>query len=276
MSPSPRRPMTIRKVLRRKGKRPLSMLTAYDAPTAHLLDEAGVDMILVGDSVGNVVLGQPDTLGVTVDDIVHHCAAVTRGAQRPLVVADMPFMGASISRERALENAARLVSEGRAAAVKIEGAGPLVPTIEAIVQAGIPVMGHLGLTPQFVHALGGYRYQGKTDAEADAIVEAARALDAAGVFSIVLECVPAEVAARVTEAVDAVTIGIGAGEGCDGQVLVFHDLLGLNPGLVPSFVKPTADLRGAALQGLAAWIEAVNERRSTPELGDNPSAEGAV
>lgn len=270
------KPVTIRTVLRQKGKRPLSMLTAYDFPTARLLEEAGVDMILVGDSVGNVILGLPDTLGVSMDTMVHHTRAVTRGATAPLVVADMPFLAAGVTREEAIRNAGRLLSEGGARAVKIEGGRAMAPTIRAVVEAGIPVMGHLGLTPQFVHQLGGYRYQGKTEAAAAEILAAAEALAEAGVFSLVLECVPPELAARITAAVPVPTIGIGAGEDCDGQVLVFHDLLGLNPGKVPAFVKPTADLRGAARAGLEAWLAAVGERRSTPELGDNPSAEGAV
>lgn len=270
------KPVTTRKILRKKGKAPVTMLTAYDAPTARILEEAGIEMILVGDSVGNVVLGHPDTLPVTMDTMVHHAAAVRRGCSGPLIVADMPFMSASISRERALENSARLMAEGGAHAVKIEGAGPLVETIAAIVQAGIPVVGHLGLTPQFVHTLGGYRYQGKTEDEAAELLRQAKALDEAGIFALVLECVPAELAAEITAAVRAVTIGIGAGEGCDGQVLVFHDLVGLNFGKVPAFVKPTGRIGEAAVAAVKDWADAVRERRSTPELGENPSAEGAV
>ncbi len=274
--PKARKPVTVRTVVRRKGKRPLSMLTAYDYPTACLLEASGIDMILVGDSVGNVILGYRDTLRVTMDDMVRHTRAVTRGARTPLVVADMPFMSCSVSREAALANAGRLIAEGGAGAVKIEGAGALVDTIAAIVEAGIPVMGHLGLTPQFVHQLGGYRYQGKTEAEAGRLIEAARALDRAGVFALVLECVPPSLAEAVTREVSAVTIGIGAGDTCDGQVLVFHDLLGLNPRKVPAFVKPTAELGKAASGGIEAWIQAVQARTSTPPMGEDPSAEGAV
>ena len=270
------KPVTIRTVLRRKGKRPLAMLTAYDFPTARVLEEAGVDMILVGDSLGNVVLGLKDTLAVTLDDIIRHCAAVCRGAPSPLVVADMPFLTGSLGDQEAVRAAGRLVAEGGAQAVKLEGGSDYADTVRAIVRAGIPVMAHIGLTPQFVHQLGGYRYQGKTEKSADRLLQAAKDLEEAGAFSIVLECVPEELAGRITEALRIPTIGIGAGEAVDGQVLVFHDLLGLNAGHVPAFVKPTADLRGVAVGGVKAWLEAVEKRESTPELGANPSAEGAV
>ncbi len=270
------KPVTIRTVLRRKNKRPLSMLTVYDYPTACILEAAGVDMILVGDSLGNVVLGYSDTLKVTVDDIVHHCAAVSGGAPTPLIVADMPFLGASLSLRDTVLNAGRLIAEGGAQAVKIEGGSKQAPHIAEVVQAGIPVMGHLGLTPQFVHQLGGYRYQGKTEKSAALMKQAALDLVEAGVFSIVLECVPEELAREISESIPVPTIGIGAGEACDGQVLVFHDLLGLNPGKVPSFVKPTADLKSLALAGVNSWLSAVEAKESTPALGENPSAEGAV
>jgi 3-methyl-2-oxobutanoate hydroxymethyltransferase len=270
------KPVTIRNVLRRKGKRPLSMLTAYDYPTACVLEEAGVDMILVGDSVGNVVLGLKDTISVTMDDMVRHCAAVSRGAPTPLVVGDMPFLTGSQGNAEAVRAAGRLLAEGGAQAVKLEGGSDYAETVHAIVRAGIPVMAHIGLTPQFVHQLGGYRYQGKTEKSAEKLLQAAKDLEDAGAFSIVLECVPEKVAGRITEALRIPTIGIGAGEAVDGQVLVFHDLLGLNAGHVPAFVKPTADLRSVAVGGVKQWLEAVEKKESTPELGANPSAEGAV
>lgn len=270
------KPVTIRTVLRAKGKRPLSMLTAYDTPTASVLEAAGVDMILVGDSLGNVMLGAPSTLEVTLDDMVRHTRAVTRGAPTPLVVADMPFLTASISEADAVRNAGRLLAEGQAQAVKLEGGSDYASTVARIVRAGIPVMGHIGLTPQFVHQLGGYRYQGKTKKSAERLVQAARDLEDAGAFSLVLECVPDELAREITETLKIPTIGIGAGEGTDGQVLVYHDLLGLNPGHVPAFVRPTKDLRSQALEGVKTWLERVQTRTSTPPLGDNPSAEGAL
>lgn len=268
--------MTVRSVLRRKGKGVLTMLTAYDFPSASILEAAEVDMILVGDSVGNVILGFPDTLRVTMEHMLHHTAAVSRTVTGPLVVGDMPFMSCTVSREDALRNAGRMLAEGGAHCVKVEGGQEVAATIAALVAAGIPVVGHIGLTPQYVHQLGGYRYQGRTEPEAIRLLEDAKAVEAAGAFAIVLECIPESVANQITAELAIPTIGIGAGDGCDGQVLVFHDLLGLNPRKVPSFVRPTADLRTAAVEAVKAWCLAVRERRSTPALGENPSAEGAV
>lgn len=208
------------------GKK-LSMLTAYDYSTASLLDAAGINGILVGDSLGNVILGYEDTISVTMEDMIHHGAAVARGAKNALVVVDMPFMSYQGSVYDALNNAGRLMKEGRANAVKLEGGMEVVPQIKAIVQAGIPVMGHLGLTPQSINAFGGYKVQGKDEAAAQKLLDDAKAIADAGVFAIVLECVPSALAQMVTEAVDVPTIGIGAGAGCDGQILVYQDMLGM-------------------------------------------------
>ncbi|RDE15713.1 MAG: 3-methyl-2-oxobutanoate hydroxymethyltransferase, partial [Candidatus Thorarchaeota archaeon] len=220
--------MTTHKIrqLKEKGKK-IVMLTAYDAPTASILSECGVDMILVGDSVGNALLGYESTIPVTLDDIIHHCAAVARAHPDSLIIGDMPFMTYKVSEEQALENCARMLQEGGAEAVKIEGAGRIAEIVRSVVDAGIPVMGHIGLTPQSIFQLGGYRVQGRTADMADVLVEEARSLEAAGVFSIVIELVPTETAQRITEAVSIPTIGIGAGPHCDGQVLVLWDMLGL-------------------------------------------------
>ena len=225
-----------------KGKTKLSMLTAYDYTTALFFDAAGVDMLLVGDSVGMVVLGRDDTLSVTVDEIIHHCRAVANGAKRSLVVADMPFMSYEVSVEDALRNAARIMVEGGARAVKIEGAGRVLPQVRALVDSGIPVVGHLGLTPQRIAELGGFKVQGKSALNALNIIKEAKDLENAGCFAIVLEAVPAPVAAKITELLSIPTIGIGAGAACDGQVLVAHDILGLYPNFKPKFVKQYAQL----------------------------------
>jgi 3-methyl-2-oxobutanoate hydroxymethyltransferase len=217
------------------------MLTAYDCPTGRLADQAGVDVVLVGDSVGSVVLGLRNAIGVTLDQMIHHCAAVSRGVERALLVVDMPFMGHKISAEQALTNAARLMQEGWAEAVKVEGGEEIAPTVARLVSAGIPVMGHIGLTPQSLHQLGGYRVQGRTDREVERLLADAHALADAGVFALVVELVLATVGRRLTNAVTVPTIGIGAGPHCDGQVLVLHDLLGLQR--VPKrFVKAYAQL----------------------------------
>jgi len=226
-----------------KGGQPLVMVTAYDAPTARIADDAGVDVILVGDSVAMVVLGYDDTLQVTVDDMAHHVGAVARARPRALVVADMPWLSYHLSTEDAVRNAAVLVRAG-AAAVKLEGGRQRVEVVRALVDAQIPVMGHLGLTPQSVHALGGYRVQGQQTEAATALVEDARALAGAGCFAIVLECVPREVARLITAEVPVPTIGIGAGPDCDAQVLVWQDMAGLRTGKMAKFVKQYADLAG--------------------------------
>jgi len=236
----------------RTGSDPLVMVTAYDAPGARMADEAGVDLILVGDSLAMVVLGYDDTLAVTVDDMAHHVAAVARTSPRPLVVADLPWMSYHVSAAETVQNAARLVRSG-AAAVKLEGGTKRVPMVEAIVDAEIPVMGHLGLTPQSVHAMGGFKVQAKEAAAAEALVAEARALVDAGVFSIVLEGVPDTVGRLVTEAVPVPTIGIGAGPSCDGQVLVLHDVLGLEDRVLPKFVRRYASLKADGVAALAAF-----------------------
>lgn len=239
------RPVSIHDLRKSKerGDR-FAMLTAYDYPSAQILDEAGVPVILVGDSLGMVVLGHDSTVPVTVEDMIHHTRAVARGARRALVVADMPFGSFQWSLEEGLRNAGRLLKEGGAGAVKVEGGQPVVELTARLVTAGVPVMGHLGLTPQSVNQFGGFKVQAREEAAADRLLADAQALEAAGAFAIVLECVPSEVGTRVTDAIAIPTIGIGAGPGTDAQVLVFHDLLGLTTGPLPRFVKAYADLRG--------------------------------
>ena len=237
-------------VLARKGKSKLTMVTAYDAPSARIAERAGVDMILVGDSLAEVVLGYEDTLSVTVDDMIHHTAAVTRTHPQALVVADMPWLSYHVSVEDAVRNAGRFIREAKAGAVKLEGGRKRLPVISAILAAEIPVMGHLGLTPQSVHAFGGYKVQGKSESAARELIADARALAEAGVFAIVLECVPSMLARMITEQIAVPTIGIGAGPDCDGQVLVFHDVLGLHHGRQPKFVRRYASLADSATDAL--------------------------
>ena len=242
------------------GADPIVMVTAYDAPSARIADEAGVDIILVGDSVAMVVLGYDDTLQVTTADMAHHVAAVARVQPRPLVVGDLPWMSYHTSISEAVQNAATLVRAG-AQAVKLEGGRKRLPVVEAMIHAEIPVMGHLGLTPQSVHAMGGYRVQGKAVDAAEALVDEARALADAGCFSIVLEGVPDQVARLVTDAVPVPTIGIGAGPFCDGQVLVFHDLLGIEDRITPKFVRRYASLKADAVEAMARFADDVRRRR---------------
>ena len=237
----------------------LTMLTAYDYSMAKLMDEAGVNAILVGDSLGMVMLGYEDTLSVTMDDMVHHTAAVTRGAKNALVVADMPFLSYQVSVEEAVRNAGRLIKEGRAQAVKLEGGSVMVPQVKAIVAASIPVMGHIGLTPQSVNAFGGFKVQGKSQEAAQKLIDDARALEEAGAFAIVLECVPAKLAEKITAAVSIPTIGIGAGAGCDGQVLVYQDMLGMFSDFVPKFVKRFGDVGTMMKEAFQGYIKEVNE-----------------
>jgi 3-methyl-2-oxobutanoate hydroxymethyltransferase len=231
---------TVLELKRKKGER-LAMLTAYDFPTARLVAEAGVDLILVGDSLGMVVLGYDSTVPVTVEDMVHHTKATRRGAPDAFVIADMPFLSYATVPE-ALANAARLMKEARADSVKLEGGVEVVPIVEALVRAGVPVLGHVGLTPQTASALGGYKLQGKDEAQARRIVEDAVALEAAGCWGVVLELVPAPLAKLITGRTAIPTIGIGAGADCDGQVLVFHDMVGLFSGFTPTFVKRYAEV----------------------------------
>ncbi len=248
----------VRKV--RAGADPIVMVTAYDAPGARIADAAGVDVILVGDSLAMVVLGYDDTLQVTVDDIAHHTAAVARAKPAPLIVADLPWMSYHVSVEDTVRNAARLVRAG-AQALKLEGGRKRLPMVEAIVQAEVPVMGHVGLTPQSMHAMGGFKVQAKSSEAALGLVADAKALAHAGCFAIVLEGVPTEVARLVTDAVDVPTIGIGAGPHCDGQVLVFHDLLGIEDRIAPKFVRRYASVRDDAVGAVARFADDVRSRR---------------
>lgn len=249
--------VTVPDVIAAKGSRRLTELTAYDYPTAQWVDQSGVDMILVGDSLAMVVLGHEDTLSVGMEEMIHHTRAVSRGAGRALVIGDMPFLSYQASVEQAVMNAGRFLKEGRAQAVKLEGGRRILPQIEAIVAAGIPVQGHLGLTPQSAAQFGGFKVQGKTAEAARAILDDAQALARAGCFSIVLEAIPAPIAARITEAVPVPTIGIGAGPDCDGQVLVVHDVLGLFERFVPRFVKRYAHLGEGIREALARFKEEV-------------------
>jgi 3-methyl-2-oxobutanoate hydroxymethyltransferase len=244
----------------REGGEPLVMVTAYDAPSARVVDAAGADMILVGDSLAMVVLGYDDTLQVTTEDMVHHVAAVARTKPRALVVGDLPWMSYHVSREETVRNAAALMRAG-AGAVKLEGGRKRLDAVAAILDTEIPVMGHLGLTPQSIHALGGFRVQGKQLESARAIVDDAVALAEAGCFALVLECVPDGVARMVTDAVEIPTIGIGAGRHCDGQVLVYHDILGLEDRTLPKFVRRYADLREEATTAVTAFVADVREGR---------------
>lgn len=246
---------TIIDLLGRKGQQPVSMLTAYDYNTARTIDEAGIDMILVGDSLGNVMLGYENTLAVTVDDMIHHGKAVCRGAKQAFVVIDMPFMSYQASVEEAVRNAGRIMKETNCQAVKLEGGVEYADRIKAIVQAGIPVVAHIGLTPQSFNALGGYKVQGKSLEQAQKLIQDAEAVAEAGAFAITLECVPAPLAKLITEQTDALTIGIGAGNGCDGQVLVYQDMLGYTGGFVPKFVKQYADLHSVMLEAFKQYKE---------------------
>ncbi len=238
---------------------PLVVLTAYDVPTATAAEAGGVDALLVGDSLGNVLLGYESTLRVTMDEMLHHARAVGRARQRALLIADMPWLSYHLDSADAVRNAARFVREAGADAVKLEGGAKRVPAIRAILDAEIPVMGHLGLTPQSVLRIGGYKVQGRSEEQARELLEDAQALSAAGVFAIVLEGVPCEIAARITREVEVPTIGIGAGPECDGQVLVFHDLLGMLAGPSPKFVRRYAELQQQQSAAIRAWAQDVRE-----------------
>ncbi|MEW6240459.1 MAG: 3-methyl-2-oxobutanoate hydroxymethyltransferase [Chloroflexota bacterium] len=249
--------------LRQKKERgqPITMLTAYDYPTALAMDQAGVDAILVGDSLGMVVLGYENTLPVTMEEMLHHSRAVSRGAKFALLIGDMPFMSYQVSVEEAVRNAGRFLQQAGMDAVKLEGGRERADAVRAIVGAGIPVMGHLGLTPQSVHQLGGFRPQGKTASAAKRLLEDALLLEEAGCFSLVLESVPARLAELVSQRLSIPTIGIGAGAGCDGQVLVTHDLLGLSDRFTPKFVKKYADLHGEMQRAFGEYIAEVQARQ---------------
>lgn len=251
--------ITVPGVVARKGGDRLAMLTAYDYCVAGIADAGGVDMVLVGDSLAMVGLGQRDTLAVGMDAMVHHTRAVSRAVKHALVVGDMPFMSYQSSPQKAVENAGRFLAEGRAGAVKVEGGARMLPAVEAIIRADIPVMGHIGLTPQSLAALGGFKAQAKTAHAAELLVEDAIKLEQAGCFSIVLEAVPAPIAKMVTDAVGVPTIGIGAGPHCDGQVLVTHDLLGLFDRFTPKFVKQYAQLGKTAVSAVESYVSEVRQ-----------------
>ncbi len=252
-------PITLNEIRSKKkaGSR-ITMLTAYDYSTAVLVDQAGVDMILVGDSLGMVILGYDSTVPVTMEDMLHHASAVRRGVNRAIVVGDMPFMSYQVSQEEALRNAGRFIKEAGCHAVKLEGGVAMADTVERIVKAGIPVMGHIGLTPQTATALGGFKVQGRDEDSARQLIQDARALAQAGAFSLVLECVPSGLAEAITKEINIPTIGIGAGPHCDGQVLVTNDLLGLFPKFVPKFVKKYANLAPVIQDALTQFINDVS------------------
>jgi 3-methyl-2-oxobutanoate hydroxymethyltransferase len=241
-----------------EGRR-FAMLTAYDFLSARILDEAGIPILLVGDSLGMVMLGYPNTLPVTLDDMIHHAKAVARGSRQALLVGDMPFMSYHESAEQAIASAGRFIQEGGMHAVKLEGGGRVIEYTRRLTELGIPVMAHLGLTPQFVHQMGGFKVQGKTDAQAKRILADAKALEEAGAFSIVLEGVPSTLAGRVTSSVHIPTIGIGAGPQCDGQVLVFHDFIGLTTGKAPKFVKRYANLADEITRAAQSFADDVRK-----------------
>jgi len=238
--------------MKQKNKK-IAELTAYDHPFAKIADEAGIHIILVGDSLGNVIQGEPNTLGVTMDEMVYHTRLVTKAAETALVVADMPFMSYQTSTEEAIANAGRFLKESRAAAVKLEGGASVSHIIRALTEAGIPVQGHIGLLPQSVHQMGGYRVQ----RDEDRLLADAKEVEAAGAFSVVLEGIPAAISAKITESLNIPTIGIGAGPDCDGQVLVMHDLLGIRTGRLPKFVKQYANLRESAVSGIQTYVREV-------------------
>lgn len=270
---------TLRKM--KADQQPIVMITAYDYPSAKLVDEAGVDVILVGDSLGMVVLGYDSTIPVTLRDMIHHTGAVVRGTNRAMVVSDMPFLTYQGSIDETLKNAGRLMQESGAQAIKMEGGAFLAETVFRCTQAGIPVMGHLGLTPQSVHQLGGYKVQGKTEETAKRMLDDARSLEEAGAFAIVLECVPDSLARRITESVSIPTIGIGAGNSCDGQVLVFHDLLQYASTLQPKFVKTYGNVGDEILESVKKYAVEVRHRlfprkEHTFYSSDHPSDSGQV
>ncbi|WP_028610568.1 3-methyl-2-oxobutanoate hydroxymethyltransferase [Paenibacillus harenae] len=261
----------------KKERNAISVLTAYDYPSAKLAEEAGIDVILVGDSLGNVVLGYDTTIPVTIDDIVYHTRAVARGAQQTFIVADMPFMTYGIGRESTLRNAARIMQEGGAQAVKLEGGADIASDVAALVKAGIPVMGHIGLTPQSVHQLGGYKVQGKLDQEAEKLLEDAKALEDAGAFSIVLELVTEPLATLISQSISIPVIGIGAGRGCDGQVLVYHDILQYaSPYFEKKFVKTYADIGSTIRNAISSYVEDVKSRAFPEEAHSFQASQTSV
>ena len=249
----------------KKNHEKIAMLTAYDYSTAKLIDQAGIDSILVGDSLGMVMMGYKDTLPVTMENMLHHTAAVSRAVENAMVVADMPFMSYQTSVYDALKNAGRFIQEGGANAVKLEGGVKFAPHIRAICDASIPVMGHIGLTPQSVNAFGGFKVQGKSLEQAKMLIDDAKALEDAGAFSIVLECVPKKLADIITQAVSIPTIGIGAGSGCDGQILVYHDMLGMYSGVSPKFAKRFGEVGEMMKKCFAEYVSEVKQQEFPSE-----------
>jgi 3-methyl-2-oxobutanoate hydroxymethyltransferase len=271
-----REPLSIPQLVAAKGHEKIAMMTAYDAPTAALLDAAGIDVLLVGDSVEMAVYGEPNTLSATMDSMVRHARAVARAAKRAVVVGDMPFLSYQAEPARAVENAGRFLAEAGCAAIKLEGGRRILPAVEAILAADIPVMGHVGLTPQSYRKLGGFKVQGRETESARGIREDAQALAEAGCFAIVLECVPEALAAEITREVPIPTIGIGAGSSCDGQVLVFHDVVGLTRDLRPKFVRRYADLSTVIEEAARAFTRDVKSgafpSREESFTGPKPAA----
>lgn len=255
--------LTLKKM--KDAQEKITMLTAYDYPMARLLDQSGIDILLVGDSLGMAFAGDANTLSVTMDQMLYHTSIVAKATQRAMVVGDMPFMSYQLSPEQAAENAGKFIAQGKAGAVKLEGGCEFLPQIRAILRCGIPVMGHLGLTPQSVHKLGGYKVQGGREEEARKILEDAQAMEAAGIFSLVLECIPADLAEEITHSLSIPTIGIGAGVHCDGQVLVTHDMLGLFDRFTPKFVKKYLNLSPMLLKAFEEFQEDVREGRFPAE-----------
>lgn len=249
---------TVSSFIESKGKgEKITMLTAYDYTTAKLLDESGADTLLVGDSLGMVMLGYDSTLKVTVDDIIHHTKAVVRGAKRAMVIADMPYLSYHVSVEETIRNAGRLIQEGGAQSVKLEGGEEILDMVKGLIRAQIPVIGHLGLTPQSVNMMGGYKVQGKSEAQAKKLINDAKLLEEAGVFGIVLECVPKQLAELISKSINIPTIGIGAGVGCDGQVLVIQDMLGMYSDLTPKFVKQYRNIGDDIRAGVKEYVQEV-------------------
>jgi 3-methyl-2-oxobutanoate hydroxymethyltransferase len=269
-------PVTVPALLAAKGRDKIAMMTAYDAPSASLLDAAGVDTLLVGDSIEMVVYGRPSTLSATMDSMVRHAAAVSGAARRAFVVGDMPFLSYQADISEAVSNAGRFLSQGGCAAVKVEGGRRILPAVQAILAADIPVMGHIGLTPQSYRKFGGFKVQGKDGAAAREILEDAVALSDAGCFAIVLECVPIGLAAEITRTVPVPTIGIGAGPSCDGQVLVFHDAMGLTRGTAPRFVRRYADLASIVEEAARAFTRDVRDGSFPSQEESYPDAKAVL
>lgn len=273
-----KRALNIVKIKKMKQEEnPITMITAYDYPSAKLAEEAGIDMLLVGDSLGNVVLGYDSTIPVTLDDMVYHTRSVARGAEHTFIVADLPFMTYHGSLDETFRNVRRLMQEGHAHAVKMEGGAEITPTVQSIVQAGVPVLGHIGLTPQSVNQIGGYRIQGKDEKDARRLIEDAKALEQAGVFAIVLELVTEEVAAAISAEISIPTIGIGAGRGCDGQVLVFHDVLKYTSEYREKrFVKTYANIGEQIRNGISEYVNEVKTRAFPAESHVFTAEEGVL